>query len=143
VEDDKVTITLPSKYLRRCHKSSFGYNNMFYVWIVICRKLAVLYCQLYLVNLWPIVHRKNLCELSNYLHCQFESLKQHNPNHNPRTPVKGHYFTFTLMKTLFGYVLLEEGFVRQLRYIDTTNDGSVNSTSDPLLVSISLEDNPL
>jgi hypothetical protein len=70
-------------------------------------------------------------------------VKQHNPNHNPRIPVKGHYFTFTLMKTLFGYVLLEEGFVRQLRYIDTTNDGSVNSTSDPLLVTILLEDNPL
>jgi len=47
------------------------------------------------------------------------------------------------MKTLFGYVLLEEGFVRQLRYIDTTDDGSVNSTSDPLLVTILLEDNPL
>jgi hypothetical protein len=25
------------------------------------------------------------------------------------------------MKTLFGYVLIEEGFVRQLRYIDTTS----------------------
>lgn len=58
--------------------------------------------------------------------------------------VKGPCFTFTLEETMLDYVLIDEGLVRQLRYYEILDEGSVSSTYDhlPVTVSISLEENP-